>query len=222
VQLKSNPNWQLAASQLILGCEILSQMSDRLALIEKLATSLGDSLYPAFIQILCVVNTTPSQQGKKRLTEALVQAISTGRLPTGQLSAWGLTSVSENSACGQKRSLGPIEYLCVWYAQPSGRSPLSEHSFRAGLQHLMSLIDLDDDARQLYCEKLSSEIECPMGGALSSATRSAMAQLVDSWQSGQCVIKSVNNFLDELARVGQAKLQHPSCSIFTNPSLYSR
>jgi hypothetical protein len=219
-QLASSPDWRGAAQDLLRGCDHFGDLSDRVDLIETVARSLGDMLYPAFIQILCVANSSPELHSKQLLTQALVQALRTGRLPTGKLSAWGVDSAPVSDTFGQTRSLGPVEYLCAWYAQPSGREPLSELGFRRALGDLLALISLDTHARALYCTKLTSELQDPLGGALARPTRSAMAALLAAWSSGQSVDTTVNEFITELARLGNQRLQGLGNGLFTQGSYF--
>ena len=214
-QLQSKPNWSKAALELLQGCQGLEELRARIDLIVTIAQSLGDQLYPAFIQLLCVVNTHDDINAKRLLTQALVQALRTGRLPTGRLSAWGIEQLGNHHAFGQTRSLGPVEYLCAWYAQPSGREPLTELSLRRGLGDLMALINIDPDARNLYCAKLASDLEDPLGGALARSTQSALTSLVLAWRSGQSTERVISEFIAEVTRAGSLRLSGLSANLFT-------
>src|SRR5262249_34699158 len=115
----------------------------------------------------------------------LVHALRTGRLPSGRRSAWGASApMNTGAAYGRTRSLGPLEYLCAWHAQAEPPRALSCAQFHIAGTALMELIACSDEARRLYCEKLLAEVEDPIGGALSRATRNALHSLALAWRDG--------------------------------------
>lgn len=196
--LKEQPDWHAAAQTLVNGCSALSTIEKRIRLMDRLCKHLGDNLYPAFLQILCEISEHGDEQAKYLVTETLVQALISGRLPSGKLSAWGADTLSNSSAFGQTRSLGPIEYLCSWYAQPSGRQPLAISAFQQAASCILNLVSTNEEAKSLYCIKLLSDIEDPIGGSLSNRTRQAMQEMVSIWQSNQSVEKVINGYLTAL------------------------
>lgn len=204
--LKEQPDWHAAAQTLVSGCTALTSIEERIRLMDRLCKHLGDNLYPAFLQILCQISEHGDERAKQLVTETLVQALVSGRLPSGKLSAWGADTLSSNSAFGQTRSLGPIEYLCSWYAQPSGRSPLTVSAFQQAAACILNLISTSDEARSLYCIKLLAEIEDPMGGSLSSRTRLAMKELVTAWQESASTEKIIDRYLTALQSDSQTRL----------------
>jgi hypothetical protein len=185
----------------------LTSTEDRVRLMARLCTDLGENLYPAFLQILCNVGEHGDEQAQHLITDTLVHALTTGRLPSGQLSAWGADSINTERSFGQTRSLGPIEYLCVWYAQPSGRSPLNVHAFQQAAQCMLKLISTNPQAKSLYCTKLIADVEDPLGGSLSSKTRNAIAELVKAWQADDAIDAVIDHYVnalqgDSLSRLG--------------------
>jgi len=145
--LDTEPDWHTAAQSLVDGCSAVDSSELRVRLLERLCVSLGDELYPAFLNILCAVSTFGDHKAQALVAETLVHALTTGRLPSGKLTAWGSGVVTASGAFGQTRSLGPIEYLCAWYAQPAGSKPLSATAFHRIAHALISLISVEEKAR---------------------------------------------------------------------------
>ncbi len=196
--LKENPDWYAAAQALINSCATLKSIDERVRLMEKVCLDMGENIYPAFLQILCYVEKYGDDSAQHLVTDTLVNALTTGRLPSGKLSAWGATTVNSSSAFGQTRSLGPIEYLCAWYSQPSGRQPLPANSFQQVMLSLLGLISSNEPAKQLYCEKLIAEVQDPINGTLSSQTKIAMEKLAQEWASGNTLENIVDAYFNAL------------------------
>lgn len=196
--LKENPDWHTAAQTLVSGCTSVKTQESRVQLLQNLCDKLGDNLYPAFLQILRDVSNHGTTEAKKLVADTLVHALVTGRLPAGRLSAWGSDTLKSNSAFGQARSLGPIEYICNWYAQPSGRNALSAQAFSNAARSLLALITVDEKARKLYCNKLLADINDPLCGSMSSKTRNALLQMTTTWQTSSNAGDVVNSYLSAL------------------------
>ena len=179
--LDPRPDWHAAASELVAGLGTVADADSRVRLLERICRRLGHSLYPAFLQILLVVERHADEAARRLVAGTLVDCLLSGRLPSGALSAWGSTTLSGDSAFGQVRLLGPIEYVCAWYAQPSNQPPLAEHQFDTILTSLLGLVGTDARAAALYRRKLESDADDPLGGALSNRTRGAIRELVAAW-----------------------------------------
>lgn len=182
--LKSQPDWLAAAQGLVDGCAALAQPEARIALMESVCSGLGDALYPAFVNLLCHIERHGEPEAQALVADTLVHALSSGRLPSGRLAAWGGALRPVGEGYGHARSLGPIEYLCAWHAQPSGREPLSASAFDAALQPLLRLVGGSRSARALYCAKLRADAQDPLGGSWSRTARQAMLALADAWDGG--------------------------------------
>lgn len=181
--LKTAPDWLGAAQSLVDGFAALPSAEQRLALMDAVCDGLGDALYPAFVNLLCHIERHGDMPVQVLVADALVQALRSGRLPSGRLAAWGALR-SRGEGFGHERSLGPIEYLCAWHAQPSGRQPLSATAFDAALQPLLRLVASSAAARGLYCAKLRGDAQDPLGGAWARHTRAGMQALADAWDAG--------------------------------------
>ena len=180
--LKPNPDWHAAAQDLIHGLCALAEGEQRIDLLEHLCIRLGDNLYPAFLQILHVVQKHGTNEARATVAKTLVECLQSGRLPSGKLAAWGSSSYSGDSAFGQSRRLGPIEFVCAWYAQPSTESPMSQQQFSTIMDSLLSLVAADKNAKMMYCFKLQSDAQDPIDGSLSGQTRAGLTQLTESWR----------------------------------------
>lgn len=181
MKLNDNPDWHAAGQDLISGLCSIEDVDQQIELLEAVCIKLGDNLYPAFLQILQVIDTQGDDNARSVMAKTLVSCLQMGRLPSGKLSAWGSSTETGDTAFGQSRRLGPIEFVCAWYAQPSTESPMSQQQFTLILESLLSLVSADDTAKQLYCFKLKADAEDELGGSLSSRTRSALNDLADSW-----------------------------------------
>ena len=82
--LKPDPDWSGAAEVLIEGCVYLPTAEERVRWLERLCLSLGDALYPAFLQVLCRIGEHGDASAQKAVADTLVLALQTGRLPSGR------------------------------------------------------------------------------------------------------------------------------------------
>lgn len=176
--LRDDPDWSGAAEILIDGCAHLPNAEERVRWLERLCLSLGDSLYPGFLHVLCRVGEHGDAAAQKTVADTLVLALQSGRLPSGRHSAWGAATQG-----GAKRAMGPIEYLCAWHAQPDSRGPLGAPAFDRAARAVLGLVSHSETARRLYCAKLLNDAEDPLGGAWSRGTRRALQALVRAWSA---------------------------------------
>ena len=199
---RADPDWSGAAEVLIEGCAHLPTPEERVRWLERLCLSLGDALYPAFLQVLCRVGEHGDAAAQKAVADTLVLALQTGRLPSGRHAAWGATRGA--GATGGTRAMGPIVYLCAWHAQPDGRGPLGATAFDRAARALLGLVSHSDTARRMYCAKLLADADDPLGGAWSRGTRPALAAMARTWGAGaspeRAAADAVDAFLAELKR----------------------
>jgi hypothetical protein len=197
-QLREQPEWGVSAQALIDGCVALATLELKVRFLDRVCLSLGDRLYPAFLKLLCLVSDTADDPAKQAVVQTLAHALSTGRLPSGRLQAWGGHGDEAQAWASSTRSLGPIEYLCAWRGRQGGELDMPE--FSAAAQSVLSLVMFDSQASALYRQKLRQDINDPLGGALSRTTRSALAELVDAWEAGATVDDLVHRLTQ---RVGE-------------------
>jgi hypothetical protein len=179
--LKASPDWTGAAQAMIDGCAGLPEPAQRLELFDRVCRSLGDALYPALLRVLCTVGERGVPAAQQAVASTLVDGLLSGRLPSGRLPAWG--AAGSTGRIGGTRSLGPVEFLCAWYAQPDGREPLGADHFDRALRALLGLVSHDERAARLYCDKLRADADDPLGGTLAGATRHALRQLAEAWRA---------------------------------------
>ena len=198
---RPDPDWSGAAEVLIEGGAHLPTPEERVRWLERLCLSLGDTLYPAFLQVLCRVGEHGDAAAQKAVADTLVLALQTGRLPSGRHTAWGATHGAAT------RAMGPIEYLCAWHAQPDNRGPLAATAFDRAARAVLGLVSHSDTARRMYCAKLLADAEDPLGGAWSRGTRPALAAMARSWSAAgattsaqRAAADAVDAFLAELRR----------------------
>ncbi len=197
-KLNAEPNWHGAAQDLVDGLQVLAKSEEQIQLLESVCLQLGDALYPAFLQILFTLEQHADTQATDLVAATLVDCIRTGRLPSGKLSAWGSASLTGDSAFGQTRILGPIEYACAWYAQGGLAQPLTRQQFTHIMSSLLKLVSCNPLAKVHYCQKLQGDIDDPISGALSNTTRQGLQALIQSWQNNDTADVAVEAFINEL------------------------
>lgn len=181
MKITAQPDWHAAAQELISGLYSLDNPDHQVELLESVCNKLGDNLYPAFLQILQLIDKQADDAARIITASTLINCLQMDRLPSGKLSAWGASSISQDTSFGQSRRLGPIEFVCAWYSQPSSEAPMSQQQFMLILGSLLSLVSSDNTAKQLYCYKLKADSEDPLSGSLSSRTRNGLNDLADAW-----------------------------------------
>ncbi len=173
----------LSAQELLVQLHALGDIDDRVRLIENLCTQLCSDLYPTFLQILCLIERKSDERCHALVTDTLVYALVTERMPSGRLPAWGTSRSSTQNPFMQHRTLGPIEFVCAWYSQATNLSPLNDDSFTFALSTLLRLIDSNTEARKRYCYKLSVDMSDTSIGVYSNATRNGIAHIARLWNA---------------------------------------
>jgi hypothetical protein len=187
--------WREAATRLVLGLRGAGGDELRLAILKRLVRRFGEHGYPGFIKLLLIVAESSDSQAKRQLAQSIALGLKRGELPSGQLTSWGATSLwssgqplraglLSNSAlrAAPRRSLGPIEYLTVWYCQSTQRPYLSEARYREALTRLIELLNHSTEAQQLYPLKLEADIAAGLEGAFTRLTRERLAALAAEWK----------------------------------------
>jgi len=199
-ELLAQPRWVDAAQALVGGCIDLGPSQDgAITLMEAVCTGLGDQLYPAFLRVLAEVNLRGEYAARAAVAQTLAQALSQGRLPSGSRAAWG-----SHQPRAQRRSLGPIEYLCLAaWPQPGAPSELSAEQFQALASAVMELLDCDPDARRLYADHLAAVADDPLDGTMPREVRGALRSLAQGWRSHPDASQACAAFVASLGRAGR-------------------
>lgn len=206
--LLQEPRWREAARALIAGCADLRSGDEAVSLMGAVCHGLGDELYPAFLRVLCEIGRHGDHAARAAVARTLVQALRSGRLPSGRRAAWGANRRA-GSATGA-RSLGPLEYLCASAADRDTPAALSPRDFDLGAQSVMALVAAADDARQLYGEHLLACAQDPLEGALPRSGRHAMQVLAQAWLRGALPAEASAAFLAALPESRPAATAAPA------------
>jgi hypothetical protein len=198
--LQAQPRWADAAQALVSGCVDLGPRQDgAVALMEAVCTGLGDQLYPAFLRVLAEVNQRGEFAARAAVAQTLTQALCQGRLPSGSRAAWGAFQ-----AGAQRRSLGPIEYLCLaaWptKGQQGGPAELSPEQFQTLASAVMELLDCDAEARRLYADHLAAVADDPLDGTMPREVRAGLRALAQSWRGQPDASQACMAFIDSLVK----------------------
>lgn len=195
-RLLADPRWAEAAQALVAGCLDLGPRNEpAIALMEAVCAGLGDQLYPAFLRVLAEVNTRGEFAARAAVAQTLTQALHQGRLPSGSRAAWG-----GQARGAQRRSVGPVEYLCLAAWPRSGPAELSPEQFQALAGSVMELVDCDPDARQLYAAHLTAVADDPLDGTLPREARPALRALAQSWREHPDAGQACAQFVRGLVR----------------------
>jgi hypothetical protein len=197
-ELLAQPRWVDAAQALISGCVDLGPGQDgAIALMEAVCTGLGDQLYPAFLRVLAEINGRGEYAARAAVAQTLVQALSQGRLPNGSRAAWGA-----HQPGALRRSLGPIEYLCLAAWPRQGAAELPPEHFQTLASALMDLLDCAPDARNLYADHLAAVADDPLDGTLPREVRTALRDLSQRWRRQADAGAVCAEFVARLRRTG--------------------
>ncbi len=189
------PNWHGAAAELV-GClGEIGEPDERVRLLDKLCQRLDGGLYPAFLQMLLEIDLNGEAAAKAIVAETVAHALTTGRMPSGKVRAWGASQSPTGGVFEQSRNLGPIEYLCAWYMQPSDLPPLTRAAFDTGLSALIRLFSTADDGLERYCDKLVMDANHTIGGSLTNQTQDGLRELARCMRSRVSAEESVAAFL---------------------------
>lgn len=206
--LRDQPDWAGAAEVLIEGCAHLPSREERVRWMERLCLSLGDALYPAFLQVLCRIGEHGNPQAQTAVADTLVLALQSGRMPSGRHAAWG---AQWDASVRATRTMGPIEYLCAWFAQPDGRGTLGAVAFDRAARALVGLVSHSEAARRLYCAKLHSVADDPLEGAWTRSSRQALQAMALAWsQAGPEPHRAATQAVDAFMAAGrEGESRHP-------------
>jgi len=206
VALRADPDWAGAARALVAGLEAQPTLDGRVEVIDRCREALGDQVYPAFLKLLAAVACFGDESVRRLTAETLAHGLATSRLPTTRIPAWGAGGGSASLAAlglpsggwgglggslpgsgrllANLRSVGPIEYLCIWSQRDVAAERLDEAAFETALSWILTLVDASPDAARLYRAKLRADTDNPVEGLHDQTSRRLLAALVAAWDGG--------------------------------------
>lgn len=189
ITIRDDADWVAAGAALVEQLAGLDSREDRLRLVSRCCEDFGDSLYPAFLKLLCAVGRFGEPGARALVADTLAEAIATARLPSGRMAAWG----GSGPAAGHPgalpggraaRRFGPVEYLCTWHMEGRGEHPLDEETFSTACRLLAALVGASPQARRSYADKLLQDASDPLDGTYSRATRQLLETFAHGLEAG--------------------------------------
>ena len=191
VALKADPDWVGAAQSLVAALEAQRESEGRVEVIDAVRGALGDAVYPGFVKLLAAVARFGDAPARKLVADAFAEALSTSRLPSVRVPAWGggLSSrlppgLGGGVLLSHLRAVGPIEFLCLWACRDIANETLDPESFETAIAWLLRLFDASPRAAVLYQARLATDLESPVEGLHDKDTRALVKALVDAWEGG--------------------------------------
>jgi hypothetical protein len=176
-----------AAREMIVAIHRAGSAQQRHKLLQQMTSLLSDENFPALIKLFVIVGESDDVLAKNSLADALADTLVRGDIPSAPLTAWGSVSLEIG---GQTRGfsagarLDPLQYLCAWRSQPSQQSSLSAGSFSRAIESMIAVFATRPEAADRYRNKIRADLLNSQDGAINSATRSLLTQIIDDWERG--------------------------------------
>ncbi len=187
--LKAEPDWVSAAQALVSALEVQPDAEGRVEVIDACRAELGDAVYPAFLKLLAAVARFGDAPARALAADAFAHALATSKLPAIKVPAWGGGGLrfgppGSVGLLTNLRSVGPIEFLCLWARRDLASEPLDADAFETALTWLLRLFDASPRAAVLYQAKLAGDVESPVEGLYDREGRALLRTLVEAWEAG--------------------------------------
>ena len=185
--LKAAPDWVGGAQAFVSALEVQPSSDGRIEVIDACRAEMGDALYPGFIKLLAAVSRFGDDGARRLAANAFADALSTSKLPSVRVPAFGgggFPGVG-GGLLTHMRSVGPIEFLCLWACRDMHAEVLDADAFETALAHLVRLFDASSRAAVLYQTKLASDAENPLEGLHTQESRQLVRALVAAWEAGR-------------------------------------
>ncbi len=187
--LRAEPDWAGAAQAFVSALEAQPTADGRVEVIDACREDLGEAVYPAFIKLLAAVARFGDLPARTLAAEAFAHALATSKLPSARVPAFGGGGLSAMAgAVGglrtHLRSVGPIEYLCLWAQRDLANEALDAEAFETALGWLLHVFDASPRAAVLYQAKLAADVEGPVEGLHDRDSRALVRALLDAWEAG--------------------------------------
>jgi hypothetical protein len=178
VVLKAEPDWRGAAQALVSALEAQPFDDGRDEVIEACRAELGDHVYPAFIKLLAAVARFAEPAAQRLVARALGHALLTAQRQQT------LFAASDGLPHADLRDGGPVEFLCLWLHRDVADEPLSDEAFLTAATLTLELLEAAPEAAELYRGRLLADLEHPVEGLHTAASRRAVHALVEAWSEG--------------------------------------
>ena len=188
--------WHESAARLAQFLERTSDAEVCLTTLKQLCRRFGDHGYPGFLKLLLIIAASDNADAQRKLADAIALGLRRGDAPSGVLTSWGATRFWSNqtplrsgmlpgNALGMapRRQLDPLEYLTVWFSQPTHRRYLGERTYRDCLNRLIDLFNTSEVARYWYPLKIEADL-AGIEGAFTRHSRQRLAALAAAWKQG--------------------------------------
>lgn len=201
-ELRAAPDWEGATRAFVAGLIAQADLEGRVDFIEACRAEFGEQVYPAFIKLLAAVSAMGDGQVRALTAEALAEALATSRLPSTKVAAFGGGGLAAFAGLGRGglathlRSVGPVEFLCVWLTRDVGEAALEPEAFSTALKHLLTLFDASPRAAGLYRAKLLADADNPLEGLHSQQSRAVVRALAAAWGAGAAPAEIAARALD--------------------------
>lgn len=199
--LKAEPDWAAAAQALIDGLNGQSTPDARVTVLQRVCDGLGEALYPGFVKLLAAVARFGDEEARRLTADALARALTTDRLPATRLPAWGAAAFSGLSGPGgglmtNARSVGPLEFLCVWLTRDVVGQPLEDEAFERAAALVLTLIQTSPEAARLYAGKLAADADSPTEGLHNRQSRRLVRLTAEGLAAGRAPAETARAVLD--------------------------
>lgn len=204
VILKSEPDWTGAAQALVDGLNGQTTADGRVTVLQRICESLGEALYPGFVKLLAAAARFGDMPARGLVADTLARALVTDQLPSVRLPAWGAAAFSGLSGMGgaggglmtNARSVGPLEFLCIWLTRDVVGQPLGDEAFERAATLVLTLVAASPEAARLYAGKLGSDADNPIEGLHNRQSRRLVWLLADGMVANHAPADVVRSVLD--------------------------
>lgn len=174
--IKSEPDWAGAAQALVDGLNGQTTVDGRVTVLQRICDGLGEALYPGFVKLLAAAARFGDGPARVLVADALARALVTDRLPSVRLPAWGAAAFSGLPGMGgglmtNARSVGPLEFLCIWLTRDVVGQPLEDEAFERAAALVLTLVSASPEAMRLYAGKLADDADNPIEGLHNRQSR---------------------------------------------------
>jgi len=203
--IKSEPDWAGAAQALVDGLNGQTTVDGRVTVLQRICDGLGEALYPGFVKLLAAAARFGDGPAQVLVADALARALVTDRLPSVRLPAWGAAAFSGLPGMGgmgggglmtNARSVGPLEFLCIWLTRDVVGQPLEDEAFERAASLVLTLVAASPEAMRLYAGKLADDADNPIEGLHNRQSRRLVRLMAEGMAANRAPADTVKAVLD--------------------------